>query len=76
MGGLSGQAAIAGIGATEFVAMGLLPNIAGSLGVSEPTAKRDWAFARAWLFRRIRDGFNPSGPNPDPAPPAPTPAGG
>ncbi|WP_232718076.1 MFS transporter [Gordonia metallireducens] len=27
-----------GIGTTEFVAMGLLPNIAGSLGVSEPTA--------------------------------------
>ena len=22
------------------------------LGVSEPTAKRDWAFARAWLYRR------------------------
>lgn len=27
-----------GIGTTEFVAMGLLPNIASSLGVSEPTA--------------------------------------
>ncbi|MGV9824443.1 MFS transporter [Gordonia sp. NPDC003429] len=27
-----------GIGTTEFVAMGLLPNIAGSLRVSEPTA--------------------------------------
>ncbi|MCZ4578082.1 MFS transporter [Gordonia amicalis] len=27
-----------GIGTTEFVAMGLLSNIAGSLGVSEPTA--------------------------------------
>ncbi|NDZ96544.1 MFS transporter [Streptomyces sp. SID6673] len=27
-----------GIGTTEFVAMGLLPNIAGTLGVSEPTA--------------------------------------
>ena len=23
------------------------------LGISEPTAKRDWAFARAWLFREI-----------------------
>ena len=22
------------------------------LGVSEPTAKRDWAFARAWLYQR------------------------
>lgn len=27
-----------GIGTTEFVAMGLLPDIAGSLGVTEPTA--------------------------------------
>ncbi|MGC4962199.1 MFS transporter [Gordonia sp. DT101] len=27
-----------GIGTTEFVAMGLLPNIAGTLGVTEPTA--------------------------------------
>lgn len=24
------------------------------LGVSEPTAKRDWAYARAWLFHEIR----------------------
>jgi RNA polymerase sigma factor (TIGR02999 family) len=24
------------------------------LGVSEPTAKRDWTYARAWLFRAIR----------------------
>ena len=23
------------------------------LGVSEPTAKRDWAYARAWLYRKI-----------------------
>jgi DNA-directed RNA polymerase specialized sigma24 family protein len=23
------------------------------LGVSEPTAKRHWAYARAWLFREI-----------------------
>lgn len=27
-----------GIGTTEFVAMGLLPDIASGLGVSEPTA--------------------------------------
>lgn len=27
-----------GIGTTEFVAMGLLPQIAGGLGISEPTA--------------------------------------
>src|SRR5581483_2866025 len=25
------------------------------LGVSEPTAKRHWAYARAWLFREIQD---------------------
>jgi hypothetical protein len=24
------------------------------LGISEPTAKRDWAFARAWLYREIQ----------------------
>ncbi len=23
------------------------------LGISEPTAKRDWAYARAWLFREL-----------------------
>ena len=27
---------------------------AAVLGISEPTAKRDWAYARAWLFRRIQ----------------------
>ena len=26
------------------------------LGISEVTAKRDWAFARAWLYRRTRGG--------------------
>lgn len=26
-----------------------------ALGVSEPTAKRDWAFARAWLFRDLQN---------------------
>jgi RNA polymerase sigma factor (TIGR02999 family) len=26
---------------------------AEALGISEPTAKRDWAYARAWLFREI-----------------------
>ncbi|HWN97612.1 MAG TPA: ECF-type sigma factor [Methylomirabilota bacterium] len=29
---------------------------AGVLGLSEPTAKRHWAYARAWLFREIRRG--------------------
>lgn len=27
--------------------------VAGALGVSERTAKRDWAFARAWLLREL-----------------------
>jgi RNA polymerase sigma factor (TIGR02999 family) len=31
-----------------------LEEAAATLGVSVPTAKRDWAFARAWLFREIR----------------------
>ncbi|MGE0440028.1 MAG: ECF-type sigma factor [Gemmatimonadales bacterium] len=31
------------------------PEIADLLGVSEPTAKRDWARARAWLHRFIRE---------------------
>jgi RNA polymerase sigma factor (TIGR02999 family) len=26
---------------------------AGVLGISAPTAKRDWAYSRAWLFREI-----------------------
>jgi len=30
-----------------------LEEAAGILGISEPTAKRDWAFARAWLRREI-----------------------
>ena len=29
------------------------------LGISEVTAKRDWAFARAWLYRRSRRGEPP-----------------
>lgn len=60
----------------RFFAGFTLEQAAEAVGVSEPTAKRDWAFARAWLFRRIRDGVNPSGPDPDPDPPAPTAAGG
>ena len=34
------------------------------LGVSEPTAKRDWAFARAWLYRRCGSGESAGGSNP------------
>lgn len=29
---------------------------AGVLGISAPTAKRDWTYARAWLFREIGSG--------------------
>jgi RNA polymerase sigma factor (sigma-70 family) len=29
---------------------------AGVLGISEPTAKRHWAFAKAWLYREIGRG--------------------
>jgi len=33
---------------------------AGVLGISEPTAKRHWAYARAWLYREIKaDGLGP-----------------
>ena len=30
-----------------------IEEIAAALNISEPTAKRDWAYARAWLFREI-----------------------
>jgi RNA polymerase sigma factor (TIGR02999 family) len=33
-----------------------LEQAAAVLGVSHPTAKRYWAYARAWLFREIRRG--------------------
>jgi DNA-directed RNA polymerase specialized sigma24 family protein len=31
-----------------------LGETAEALGVSEPTAKRDWTYARTWLFREIQ----------------------
>jgi len=34
------------------------------LGISEVTAKRDWAFARAWLFRKTKEGKPPGKSNP------------
>ena len=34
------------------------------LGISEVTAKRDWAFARAWLYRRSGRGEPPGEANP------------
>ena len=33
--------------------------IAGVLGISEPTVVRDWRVARAWLYSRL----NPGGPH-------------
>ncbi len=35
-----------------------LAQAATSLGISEPTAKRYWAFARAWLFRQLQRGHH------------------
>lgn len=35
-----------------FIGM-TIPEAADILGVSEPTAKRHWAYARAWLYREI-----------------------
>lgn len=35
-----------------FVGM-TIPEAADILGISEPTAKRYWAYARAWLYREI-----------------------
>lgn len=32
-----------------------VPSTARALGVSEPTVKRDWAFAKAWLARELGD---------------------
>jgi RNA polymerase sigma factor (TIGR02999 family) len=32
-----------------------IAEIAETLGVSEPTVKRDWVFARAWLTRHLAD---------------------
>jgi RNA polymerase sigma factor (TIGR02999 family) len=37
----------------RFFAGLTLPEAARTLGLSEPTAKRYWAYARAWLFRKI-----------------------
>lgn len=33
--------------------------VAAMLGVSEPTIKRDWALARAWLYRELNDEPDP-----------------
>jgi DNA-directed RNA polymerase specialized sigma24 family protein len=31
-----------------------LAEVAAVLGITERTAKRDWAYARAWLFNEIK----------------------
>jgi DNA-binding transcriptional regulator LsrR (DeoR family) len=31
-----------------------LDEVAAAVGISRRTAHRDWAFARAWLARRLR----------------------
>ena len=41
---------------------------AGVLGISEPTAKRYWAYARAWLFREIGRQRDPAAELPAPFP--------
>jgi RNA polymerase sigma factor (TIGR02999 family) len=38
----------------HFFAGFTIEEVAGLLGISARTAYRDWAFARAWLFRRLR----------------------
>jgi RNA polymerase sigma factor (TIGR02999 family) len=38
-----------------FVGM-TIEETAEALGISTPTAKRDWTFARAWLFRELNRG--------------------
>lgn len=37
----------------HFFAGCTFPEIAETLGLSEPTVRRDWAYARAWLHERI-----------------------
>lgn len=39
----------------RFFAGLTLPEAAETLKLSEPTAKRHWAYARAWLFREMRE---------------------
>ena len=34
-------------------------DIATVLGVTEPTVRRDWNIARAWLYRRLQEGVQP-----------------
>ncbi|MGD0814426.1 MAG: sigma-70 family RNA polymerase sigma factor [Verrucomicrobiota bacterium] len=45
----------------RFFAGLTLEQAAGVLGVSEPTAKRWWAYARAWLFEECKAGISANG---------------
>ena len=40
----------------RFFAGLTLEEVAQALDISEPTAKRYWAYARAWLYRQIKSG--------------------
>ena len=46
-----------------FVGM-TIPEAAEVLGISEPTAKNYWAWARVWLYREIKAAGKPGEPNP------------
>ena len=49
-----------------FVGM-TVPETASALEISQATVKRDWEFARLWLFRELRDGSrNPDDPDEEP----------
>ena len=42
-----------------FIGM-TIEETAEALGISAPTAKRDWAYAKAWLFRELKDDRAPA----------------
>jgi hypothetical protein len=37
-----------------------LRDAAGSLGLSQRTAERQWTYARAWLYARLRQDAGPT----------------
>ena len=41
-----------------------IAEVAQAIGVSEPTVKRDWRHAKAWLYRHLSE----DGPAPEGAP--------
>ena len=52
----------------QYYFVGLtLKEAAEVLGISEPTARRDWAYARAWLLTEIQRLRAPDGASPPPA---------